>query len=79
MVLEAVNTFAVIGVSYLMFLLADDKIAPLITSVRSGKIHGWMYGGVVLYFTLVYLLTSFSSIRAAARCNVIELYKKEKE
>lgn len=79
MILEAINTFVVIGVSFLVFLLVDDKIAPLITPVRSGKIYGWMYGGIVLYFALIYLLTSFSSIRAAARCDVIELYRKEKE
>lgn len=76
MLVEAINTFTVVGVSYLVFFLLSHWLAKSILpeGVHCGK-GIWM--AILVYFLLIYALTSVSSIVKAGKRNLMELYKRE--
>lgn len=76
MLVEAINTFTVVGVSYLAFFLLSHWLAKSI--LPKGVHYGngiWI--AILVYFLLIYALTSVSSIVKAGKRNLMELYKRE--
>lgn len=76
MIIEAINTFAVIGIAYIVFLLLSRQIMTLITAVIDSANEEWVKIAILLYFMIIYIVTSISSIIKAGKHNIIDLYRR---
>ena len=79
MLVEAANTFIVIGVSFIAMVLFGGSIAEVTSPNATGKLEIWMYILIMAHLTLIYLISAVPFIRKSSQINVIELYKKNRE
>ena len=79
MLIEAMNTFTVIGVSYVVVLFLYKTMASWILPSGVQSIDSWILGVLFLYLIIIYFITSISFIRKAGKQNIMELYKRGHE
>ncbi len=76
MLIEAINTFFVVGVSYLAFIIIYQfYYKALLTEIES-TLEAGIFMGLFVYLLLVYAITSSTFIFKAGKQNVVELYRR---
>lgn len=76
MIVEAINSFAVIGISYGVFIVVYKLLFPDIIPSDVTNRYGWIYICVFLYLLVLYLITSLGGIKSVSNRNIIELYRE---
>lgn len=77
MVIEALKTFTVVGISYLFFLAVYRWLLDSVLPVGISAESGWIPAVTFLYFLVIYAVSSASSILNAGKHNVMELYRRK--
>ncbi len=77
MMIEALKTFTVVGISYLLFLIGYKWILRSILPMGISNESGWILAVTFIYFLAIYAVTSVSFVLKAGKCNIMELYKRK--
>lgn len=78
-ILEAINTFLVIGLSYFVFLVLYELFFKkyLLLQAREWKL--WILISLFFYYIAIYGLTSVVFIKKAGKNDIMDLYKRGNE
>lgn len=78
-ILEAINSFFVIGVAYSLFLILYELFFKDYLLLQASMWKTWILFILFIYYMIIYSLTSIVFIRKAGTSDIMDLYKRGNE
>lgn len=78
-ILEAINTFLVIGLSYSVFLVLYEMFFKKYLLLQASEWKLWILISLFFYYIAIYGLTSVVFIKKAGKNDIMDLYKRGNE